>query len=145
LANSITTGTQDHNAFAANGSGTVFFAWQDASASNPNSTDTDTRLEGQAFHLQQATAHTFTGQNYSDILWRDGSTGDTGYSDIQGNAFHSLGGSSVAESVVGVGDFNGDGFSDILWRNNSTGDTGYSDIHGNAFHSLGGSSPAYSV
>jgi uncharacterized delta-60 repeat protein len=83
--------------------------------------------------------------NFNDILFRNNSTGDTGYTDIHNNVFHSLGGSPVAYSVVGAGDYNGDGFSDILFRNNSTGDTGYTDIHNNVFHSLGGSPAAWSV
>ena len=70
----------------------------------------------------------FNGDNLSDILWRNNSTGDTGFSDLHNNGFRSLGGSSAAYSVVGVGDFNGDSFSDILWRNNSTGDTGFYEI-----------------
>jgi uncharacterized delta-60 repeat protein len=87
----------------------------------------------------------FNGDDFSDILWRDNATGDTGYSDVHNNAFHSLGGSSNTYSIAGVGDFNADNFSDILWRNNSTGDTGYSDLHNGAFHSLGGSSSTYSI
>jgi Repeat of unknown function (DUF5648) len=55
IANSFTTGTQDQNAIAANASGTVFFAWQDGGSGNPNSTDMDTRIEAQAFHLPPPT------------------------------------------------------------------------------------------
>jgi uncharacterized delta-60 repeat protein len=85
------------------------------------------------------------GDNFSDILFRNNSTGDTGYTDIHNNVFHSLGGSPVAYSVVGASDYNGDGFSDVLFRNNATGDTGYTDLHNNVFHSLGGSPVAYGV
>jgi Ca2+-binding RTX toxin-like protein len=87
----------------------------------------------------------FNNDSFSDILFRNNSTGDTGYTDIHNNVFHSLGGSPVAYSVVGLGDYNGDSFSDILFRNNSTGDTGYTDLHNNVFHSLGGSPAAYGV
>jgi hypothetical protein len=87
----------------------------------------------------------FNGDNFSDILFRNNSSGDTGYTDIHNNAFHSLGGSPAAWSVVGAGDYNGDSFSDILFRNNSTGDTGYTDLHNNVFNSLGGSPAAWSV
>jgi hypothetical protein len=87
----------------------------------------------------------FNGDGFGDILFRNNSTGDTGYTDLHNNVFHSLGGSPVTYSVVGSGDYNGDSFSDILFRNNSTGDTGYTDIHNNVFHSLGGSPVAYSV
>jgi hypothetical protein len=87
----------------------------------------------------------FNNDSFSDILFRNNSTGDTGYTDIHNNVFHSLGGSPVAYSVVGLGNYNGDSFSDILFRNNSTGDTGYTDLHNNVFHSLGGSPVSYSV
>jgi Ca2+-binding RTX toxin-like protein len=87
----------------------------------------------------------FNGDNFGDILFRNNSTGDTGYTDIHNNVFHNLGGSPVAWSVVGAGDYNGDSFSDILFRNNATGDTGYTDIHNNVFHSLGGSPVAWAV
>jgi hypothetical protein len=87
----------------------------------------------------------FNGDTFSDILFRNNATGDTGYTDVHNNVFHSLGGSPAAWSVVGSGDYNGDNFNDILFRNNSTGDTGYTDIHDNVFHSLGGSPAAWSV
>jgi hypothetical protein len=89
----------------------------------------------------------FNGDGFSDILWHNSSSGDTGYTDFHaGNAWHGLGASSTAYNVVGSGDFNGDGFSDILWRNNSSGDTGYTDLHaGNAWVGLGASSTAYSI
>jgi hypothetical protein len=93
------------------------------------------------------TVRDFNGDGYSDVLWRNNSTGDTGYTDLHaGNAWHGLGASSTAYNVVGVGDFNGDGFSDILYRNAASGDTGYSDLHNaNAWHGLGAASTAYSV
>jgi 6-phosphogluconolactonase (cycloisomerase 2 family) len=87
----------------------------------------------------------FNGDAFSDILFRNNSTGDTGYTDLHNNVFNSLGGSPAAWSVVGAGDYNGDNFSDILFRNNSTGDTGYTDLHNNVFNSLGGSPASWSV
>jgi hypothetical protein len=93
-----------------------------------------------------ARVNDFNGDSFSDILWRNNSSGDTGYSDPHNNAWHGLGASSTAYRVVGTGDFNGDGFGDALWRNNSSGDTGYTDFHaGNAWHGLGASSTAYSI
>jgi hypothetical protein len=86
-----------------------------------------------------------TGDAFSEILFRNNTTGDTGYTDVHHNAFVSLGGSLTALSVAGSGDYNGDNFSDILFRNNSTGDTGYTDVHNNSFISLGGSPAALSV
>jgi hypothetical protein len=102
-------------------------------------------LNGGDFTGLKATSNDYNGDNFSDILFRNNSTGDTGYTDIHNNVFNSLGGSPTALSVVGAGDLNGDGFNDILFRNNSTGDTGYTDIHNNVFNSLGGSPTAYSV
>jgi hypothetical protein len=87
----------------------------------------------------------FNGDAFSDILFRNSSTGDTGYTDLHNNVFHSLGGSPAAWSVARAGDYNGDNFSDILFRNSSTGDTGYTDLHNNVFHSLGGSRAAWNV
>src|SRR5260370_25032932 len=83
----------------------------------------------------------FNGDGFSDILFRNNSTGDTGYNDFHNNVFHFLGGSPAAYSVVGSADYNGDGFSDILFRNNSTGDTGHNDLHNN-FFPFPGVSPA---
>jgi Ca2+-binding RTX toxin-like protein/methionine-rich copper-binding protein CopC len=148
----------DHVEFAsANGQTTLYFGFD----ANPGADfvlsmngafklsqfrvdDSNTTL---AIHVVPATPiiSDFSGDSFSDILFRNNSTGDTGYTDIHNNVFHSLGGSPVAWSVVGLGDYNGDSFSDTLFRNNSTGDTGYTDIHNNVFHSLGGSPAAWSV
>jgi hypothetical protein len=88
----------------------------------------------------------FNGDGFSDVLWRNNSSGDTGYSDVHDDhSWHGLGASSTAYSVVATGDFNGDGFIDALWRDNSSGHTGYTDFHGNAWHDLGVSSTAYSI
>jgi hypothetical protein len=119
----------------------------------PDGTDTLLNVErfqfnDQTINVPGSVKHSdFNGDGFSDVLWRDNSSGDTGYTDFHaGNAWHGLGASSTAYSVVGTGDFNGDGFSDALWRNNSSGDTGYTDFHGgNAWHGLGASSTAYSI
>jgi hypothetical protein len=42
----------------------------------------------------------FNGDGYSDVLWRNSSTGDLGYSDLHNDAWHTLGGSSPAYAVV---------------------------------------------
>ena len=94
---------------------------------------------------RKTAADDFNGDGFSDVLWRDNSTGGIGYSDVHNFAWHDLGGSTVALSLAGTGDFNGDGFSDILWRNNSTGDTGYSDVHNATWHDLGGSTTNLTV
>ena len=120
FTNSFMTGTQDQNAIATNTSGTVFFAWQDAGSGNPNSTDTDTRIEAQAFDLQLLPQSNFNGDGSSDILWQN----DSGQAAI----WLMFGPSPVGAGAVGPnpgpswhvkdsGDFNGDGKADILWQN----------------------------
>jgi hypothetical protein len=117
---------------------------------------TDTLLNVERFQFQDQTVNApgsglvkhsgFNGDGFSDVLWRNNSSGDTGYTDFHaGNAWHGLGASSTAYGIVGTGDFNGDGFADILYRNGASGDTGYSDQHGNAWHGLGAASTAYSI
>jgi hypothetical protein len=94
----------------------------------------------------------FNGDGTSDILFRDDSTGDTGFyttTNIGGPpAWNDISGSSTLYSVVGTGDFNADGTSDILFRNNSGGDTGFYSISNGAntgWNDVGGSSTLYSV
>jgi hypothetical protein len=66
----------------------------------------------------------FNGDGFSDILWRNGSTGQAVIWLLNGTSV--IGGGSPGTvtadwSVAGTGDFNGDGFGDILWYNASTG------------------------
>ena len=100
-----------------------------------------------------AASHDFNGDSVSDILWRNPTTGVTGYYQMSaGGVFqgwHDIGGSSTAYAIVGTGDFNGDGVSDILWRDNSTGVTGYYQMNSSGnlvgWHDIGGSSTSYSI
>ena len=124
VANSFTTGTQDQNAIAANSSGTVFATWQDAGSGNPYSTDTDTRIEAQAFHAPPLPQPNFNGDLHSDLLWQN-SNGQAAIWEMNGLT-QIAGGSQLVGAnpgpdwkVVGAGDFNDDGHSDILWRNAS--------------------------
>jgi hypothetical protein len=93
----------------------------------------------------------FNGDDLSDILYRNNTTGDTGfYAIVNGvnTGWHDVGASSTAYSVVGVGDFLNDNHSDILYRNNSTGDIGfYAIVNGSntGWHDIGASSTAYVV
>ena len=88
----------------------------------------------------------FNGDGFSDALWRNNSSGDTGYTDFHaGNAWNGLGASSTAYNVVAVGDYSGDGFDDILYRDPTSGNTGYSDIHAHDWHGLGAASTSYLV
>src|ERR1700722_10527674 len=93
----------------------------------------------------------FNADGNSDILFRNNTTGDTGFYTktlVNPWTWVDIGASSTAYSVVGVGDFNGDGTSDILYRNNTNGDTGFYAIVNGAitgWHDIGASSTAYSV
>ena len=138
------TATITHN---ANGTTTVTYT---------GATQTLTNVEVLRFTdvsvaLRAATPNDFRASNTSDVLFRNNSTGDTGFYAINNGHFagwHHVGGSSPAYSAVGIGDFSGDGTSDILFRNNTTGDTGFYQISNGAFagwHAIGGSSAAYSV
>jgi hypothetical protein len=87
----------------------------------------------------------------SDILFRNDTTGDTGFYAINNGAntgWNDVGASSTAYGVVGAGDFYGNGTSDILYRNNSNGDTGFYQISNGAnvgWQDIGMSSTAYIV
>jgi hypothetical protein len=115
-------GAQDQNAVAANTSGTAFFAWQDAGSSNPQSTDADTRIEGEAFRVPPLPQPDFNGDLHSDILWQNAS-GQAAIWEM--NATNIIGGGAVGPNpgpswkAIGTGDFNGDGHSDILLQSTS--------------------------
>ena len=69
--------------------------------------------------------HDFSGDGFSDILWRD-AAGDIGIWLMNGAQISqsvSLGSITTNWSVVGQRDFNGDGYGDVLWRD-TTGDVG---------------------
>jgi ELWxxDGT repeat protein len=93
----------------------------------------------------------FFGNNTSDILFRNTTSGDTWFEAISNGVFagwNQIGGSSTSYDATGVGDFYGTGASDILFRNNSTGDTWFEAISNGAFagwNQIGGSSTSYAV
>ena len=94
----------------------------------------------------------FNGDTYSDILYRNDATGDTGFYEIVNGAntgWSPFGASSTAYGIVGVGDFTGSGTDDILFRDNTTGgDTGFYEIVNGAntgWVDIGATSTAYSV
>jgi hypothetical protein len=93
----------------------------------------------------------FDGDNTSDILFRDNSTGDTWFEAMSNGAFNGwnqIGGSDTTYTIVGSGDFYGTGNSDPLFRNSSTGDTWFEVMSNGAFagwQQIGGSSTSYSV
>ena len=143
-ANSVVSGAQDQGAVAANGTGTVFFAWQDESSSNPHSTDTDTRIEAQAFQVQPLPQPNFNGDLHSDLLWQN-SNGQASVWAMNGNTL--IGGGSVSPNpgpgwkAIGAGDFNDDGHSDILWQNTSSGEATIWDMNDNSLVGGGPVSP----
>ncbi len=67
----------------------------------------------------------FNGDCKSDILWRNGSTGQVYEWLMNGTAIMSSGSPYTPTSdwvIQGVGDFDGDGMSDILWQNTASGE-----------------------
>src|SRR3984957_8510362 len=92
----------------------------------------------------------FDGTATDDILFRDATTGDTGFYRISNGT--SLGWVDISDtettySIVATGDLLGDGTADVLFRNDTTGDTGlYAMSHGNnlGWTDVGGAAAAYS-
>jgi hypothetical protein len=90
----------------------------------------------------------FNGDGMTDILWRNGTTGEVlvmllnGGSEIGGG---SPGAAGSAWTVAGTSDFNNDGLGDILWFNPSTGQAAIWLIRCNAGQGnctvIGGGSP----
>jgi len=67
----------------------------------------------------------FNGDCKSDLVWRNGTTGEVKFWFMNGTAISSQGVvATIAPpwNIVGIGDFNGDGKSDLLWQNSSTGE-----------------------
>jgi RTX calcium-binding nonapeptide repeat (4 copies) len=101
--------------------------------------------------LRQPTGSDFLGDDTSDILFRNSSSGDTWFEAMSNgdfNGWNQIGGSNSSYSVVGTGKFLEDGTSDILFRNSSTGDTWVEAISNGGFsgwYQIGGSDTRYSV
>jgi hypothetical protein len=124
----------------------------------PSESQTDTlsdievaQFTDRTISLRTPTLDDFTATGVSDVLYRDDSTGDTGFYQIVNGAntgWKDIGSSSSAYTVVGTGDFTGDGTTDVLYRDNSTGDTGFYSIVNGAnvgWNDVGASSTAYNV
>lgn len=83
----------------------------------------------------------FYGNGISDLLWRNGTTGDVYMMPMSGGVVQA--GSvfwtepNQAWQIVGTGDFDGDGKADILWWNSSTGQVYLMLLNGNAVKSSG--------
>jgi hypothetical protein len=82
----------------------------------------------------------FNGDDKTDILWRNKSTGQNIVWLMNGTSFSTYAElMQVADTnweIVGTGDFNGDGKTDILWRNKSTGENVVWFMNGAAFSKL---------
>ncbi|MGY4171593.1 beta strand repeat-containing protein [Bradyrhizobium sp. USDA 4529] len=155
------TSGRDHTTYGdptltALAGGEFSVAWQDLALSiNSNHIETSTHdgVRYQVFKVGLPAASDFNRDGVSDVLFRDDSTGDTGFYQLNNDGsfggWHDIAGSSTAYSVVGVGHFNGNGVSDVLFRNNTTGDTGFYQMNSNGtfqgWHDIAGSSKAYSV
>jgi plastocyanin len=64
----------------------------------------------------------FNGDNRSDILWRNNSTGaNVIWRSASSSTQTAVSTRSLSWRAVGIGDYNGDRRSDILWRNSGTG------------------------
>ncbi|WP_420397940.1 beta strand repeat-containing protein [Nioella sp.] len=90
-----------------------------------------------------------TGDGTSDILWRNGTTGQYGMFDMAGGTptWSVLGGESTAWQIGGLGDFDGDGTDDILWRNDTSGGIGFSAMGTGSpvWNALGTASAAWQI
>jgi Ca2+-binding RTX toxin-like protein len=75
--------------------------------------------------VNHAVTNDFNGDGRSDVLWRNGTTGDitdwiaNGDGSFAGNTAYAHQNASSVWHVLGTGDFNGDGKFDILWRNDN--------------------------
>ncbi len=133
---------------------TTSFTIKDVDSAGASVTDATTSVvaTGTAVKVSHV-ASDFNGDDVSDILFRNPSNGDMGYSALpssQGQGgWIGYGQVSTAYSVVGIGDFDGNGRADILLRNNATGNTGYiansTASPQGTWVGLGSSSPAYSI
>jgi hypothetical protein len=139
-----TAATITHN---SNGSTTVTYA-----GGNDTFDDVEViKFTNKSIALRRRATGDFLASNNSDVLFRNNSSGDTGFFGISSGAnagWSDIGASSTAYGVVGTGDFNGTGTDDILYRNNTTGDTGFYAISNGAntgWHDIGASSTAYVV
>ena len=132
---SFTTGTQDENAVAANANG-LFFAWQDAGSSNPNSTDTDTRIEGRAFQLLVLTPPPTPAPagTTADMIMRDAGNGNYEIYDLGNNSIlgaYLLGQVGLEWQVTGLGSFDSSDTSDMILRDSNNGAFELYDINNN--------------
>jgi hypothetical protein len=123
--------------------------------SGANGTDTLTSVDLLKFAdgtmALPAAPSDFTDAGISDILFRNDGAGDIGFYQMNNGVstgWVDVGASSIAYSVVGIGNFMGTGTGDVLYRNSGNGDTGFYEIVNGlnaGWHDIGASSTAYSV
>ena len=77
-----------------------------------------------AAHWTIAGVGDLNGDGRDDVVWRNGTTGDTSLWFMNGGNIVSQSGFNVATnfSIADVADFNGDGRDDIMWRSTTTND-----------------------
>src|SRR6267154_1834351 len=89
--------------------------------------------------LAARSARDFNADGRSDILWRNGTTGESVIWLMNGAAIASAAMFATVSdpnwSIAGVGDFNRDGKSDILWRHRATGENTIWLMNGTAISS----------
>jgi len=100
-------------------------------ASRYTGTDPGTGPAGSGFHRlfrynssNRNLGSDLNGDNSSDILWRNASSGLNWLYTLAGNYIQLSVGINTVNTlweIVGTGDYNGDGKSDLLWRNSVTG------------------------
>src|SRR5262249_12381124 len=84
----------------------------------------------------------FNGDGFADILWRNGTSGQTMIWLMNGASLIGTGSPGTVTTgwaVAGTGDFNGDGFGDVLWYNATTGQAVIWLLSGTSV--IGGGSP----
>jgi len=128
--NAYVAGTTDSNDFPVT---------QDAVHGNKDGKQTAAFLVKFKF---AATSADFNGDGFSDVLWRNNSTGENYIYPMRGTTV--LGGEGYMRTVpdpnwkiVGFGDFDGDGRTDILWRNSTTGENYIYMMNGTAIANEG--------
>ena len=104
--------------------GNAVFCWGSNAVMQLGDGTTTDRLTPVAVLFRSAlNTSDFNGDGFSDILWRNISTGaDRIWRSAKATLQQAMGGvTDQAWQIVGTGDFNADGITDVLWHNATTG------------------------